>query len=255
MKKLIGLALLLAFVAAPAVAQPVGLGPVTEPVGNLEPGFPTAIADTTTTPATAVEFGVAGSYRTNGGTWEEALIQVNYGILDELQLRGTWNVIIGEGRVDGNFDTVAGLLWVPVLEEDMIPSMGIEISGRAPTGLGYTGYDASALGILTKTFGEARVHLNAGYTTIGDRRSGIRNDADFYALGMDYVIQDDLILVANASTEEARWKGVKRIHMIEAGVRSALTDVDILSFGVGAGLGPGKATPAFTATVGYQRAM
>jgi len=259
MKKFIGAALLFAFVVAPVFAQgagePVDLGPVGGGIGNLEPGFPTAIADTSTTPETAWEVGVAGSYITNGTVFEEALLQVNYGILENLQLRGTWAWVIGEGRVAGNGDTDVGLLWAFLAEDDMMPSMGIEISGKAPTGDGFTGYNGTAIGVLTKTFGEARVHLNAGYTTIGDDRPGIRNDADYFAIGMDYPLLDNLVLVADGFSLEAPVEGGDRIEMVEAGVRAAVTDVDIISFGVATSVGNGNITPDFTATLGYQRAL
>ena len=259
MKKFLGAALLLAFAVAPVFGQgagePIDLGPVTGGIGNLEPGFPAVIADTTTTPETAWEAGLAGAYVTNGGTYEAALVQVNYGILENLQIRGAWGWVIGEGTVAGNGDTTIGLLWAFLAEEDAMPSMGVEVAGRAPTGDGFTGYDGTATGVLTKTFGEVRAHLNAGYTTIGDSSPGMRNDSDYFAVGVDYPLLDNLVLIVDAYSQEAPLEGANRIEMIEAVVRAALTDVDILSVGVAASIGNGNITPDFVAVVGYQRAL
>lgn len=259
MKKFLGAALLLAFAVAPVFGQgagePIDLGPVTGGIGNLEPGFPASIADTTTTPETTWEAGLAGGYVTNGGTYEAALVQVNYGILENLQVRGTWGWLLGEGTVVGNGDTTIGLLWAFLAEEDAMPSMGIEIAGRAPTGDGFTGYNGTATGVLTKTVGETRVHFNAAYTTIGASNPGVRNDSDYFAVGMDYPLLDNLVLIVDAFSAEATFEGNDREEMVEAGVRAALSDVDILSFGVAVGIGNGNATPDFVAVVGYQRAL
>lgn len=264
MKKFLGVALLLAFAVAPVFAQdagePIDLGPIAGGIGNLEPGFPAQIADTSVTPATAWEAGVALGYISaddthDGGTYETAVVQVNYGILDNLQARAAWGWLVGEGRVAGNGDTTLGLLWAPIAEDGMMPSMGIEVAVGLPTGDGFTGYSGTATGVVTKTLGEARAHLNAAYTTIGDSTPGVRNDADYFAVGMDYPILDNLVLVADLYSREAKSEGGDRVEMVEAGVRTTLSDVDILSLGIAVGVGNGNSTPDIGLVLGYQRAM
>ncbi|MHC4715260.1 MAG: hypothetical protein ACYTAN_18650 [Planctomycetota bacterium] len=83
----------------------------------------------------------------------------------------------------------------------------------------------------------------------------IRNDTDFIAIGMDYPLLDNLVLIVDAYSEEARFEGGDRLEAVEGGVRWALSDIDTLSIGVSAGIGNGNITPAFTAAVGYQRAL
>lgn len=260
MRKALALTLLGMFLAVPAYSQEA-LGPAAGAVANLEPGFPTVIADTTPTPATQFEVGVAGGYSTGSplGTYETLLVQVNYGVVDAVQARVAWDWIIGEGKVDGNADATLGLLWAPIAEQDVLPSMGIEVSARVPTGDGFTGYDGSIVGVATKTVGQARFHFNAGYTTIGDSTSTMmvhtRNDTDVFALGMDYPLLDSLVFVTDIYSAEARYEGANRVEMLEAGLRWMLSDMDTLSFGVGVCVGNGNMTPDFTAVLGYQRCL
>ncbi|MHC4715261.1 MAG: hypothetical protein ACYTAN_18655 [Planctomycetota bacterium] len=162
MRKVLVLALLGMFLAAPAYSQEA-LGPASGGVANLEPGFPTVIADAVATPPTEWEVGAATGYETNGGTIHTGLLQVNYGVIDCVQARASWDWILGEGKVDGNGDTNLGVLWVAVMEDDSIPAMALEVAGRLPTGDGFTGYDGTILGILTKTYGETRVRRHAAH--------------------------------------------------------------------------------------------
>ncbi len=243
-----------AFAAVPAFGQEA-LGPAEGSVANLEAGFPTAIIDTTPTPTTAWEMGVAAGYVTNGAVYETAKIQVNYGIMEAVQVSAAWNAVLGEGLVAGNGDTTLSMLWAALGEDGNMPSMGLMLAGRLPTGDGFTGYDGTIAGAATKTVGEARFHLNVGYTTIGNNQTANRADADFVAIGMDYPILDDMVLVVDAYSAEAPVMGADRLEAIEAGIRTALSDIDTLSVGVSTRIGNGNATPEFTATVGYQRAL
>ena len=249
--------------AVPAFAQET-LGPAGGNVGNLEGaftaalpalGFPVALIDTTTTAPSVFEVGMAATYVTNGGCVYFGLLQANYGLMDGLQLSANMPLVVGEGLVTGNGDLNLDVLWACLAEQGNMPSVGIGGGVRLPTGEGFTGYDGRIVGAMTKTLGQARLHFNAGYTTIGNRSLGVRNDADVFALGMDYPILDNLVLVGELISQEAPVEGADRWEFVEGGVRAALTDTDTLSAGVAVGIGNGNATPDFMATVGYQKAM
>jgi hypothetical protein len=243
------------FAVTPAFAQEA-LGPATGGVADLDGGFPASILDTTTIGPGSWELGVTGSYLTNGTVYETAGIQVKYGIMDGLEASIGWDAVLGEGLVAGNGDTTLGVLWAAIPEGDILPSMGVGAFGSLPSGDGFTGYSGTAVGVATKTIGQARVHLNAAYTTIGDNTAACeRNDADYVALGMDYPLYDNLILVVDGFSAESAALGQDRYEMVEAGVRMALSDMETLSVGVGVSVGNGNATPDFTGTIGYQRAL
>ena len=242
------------FAAGPVFAQEA-LGPASGNVANLEGGFPTAIIDTTTTDPSAFEAGFALTYQTNGQVLYTSLLQVNYGLMEGLQLSASMPAVLGEGMVRGNGDMVLDVLWAFLAEEGNMPSMAVGVGLKVPTGEGYTGGDGRIIPAVTKTNGQARFHLHARYTTIGDRAALVRNDVDFFVLGMDYPLLDKLVLVVDAYSKEDTGLGNDRLEAIEVGVRAELTEVDTLSAGVSVGIGNGNATPDFTATVGYQRAL
>ena len=221
---------------------------------NLQPGFATSLADTTPTPVGKFSVGVAGSYATNGTDVEAAVIQVAYGLTSEMQATASWPMLLGQGRVAGNGDTVLALLWAPVKEDGNMPSMGLEVSGSFPTGYGFTGYNGTITGVATKTLGEIRAHLNASFTTIGKPQGG-ENHVDNYVLGMDYMILDNMCLVVDGYSAQNPVKFQDRIEMVEVGLRVALTDMDIVSVGVAVGVGNGNMTPDLMGTVGYQREL
>ena len=217
---------------------------------NLEPGFATTLADTTTTPVGKFSFGVNGSYLTDGGSLETALLEVAYGITADIQATAAWPLVVGEGKVAGNGDTYLALLWAPVKEQDWMPSMGVEIAGKLPTGYGFTGYDGTITGVASKVLGPVRAHVNASLTTLG--KDG---HVDAYALGMDYMILDNVCLIVDGFSVQNPVPFADRVEMVEVGVRAAITDLDMVSVGVAVGIGNGDMTPDFTATVGYQREM
>ena len=137
----------------------------------------------------------------------------------------------------------------------MVPALGIELSGRFPTGYGFTGYDGTLNGVASKTFGEIRAHVNAAYTTIGNNDTADRAHTDSFKIGADYMVVDNTCLIVDAFSNLAPARGLDRVQGAEVGVRTALTDVDILGVGIGFGLGNGNLTPDFTATVSYQREL
>lgn len=256
MKKILALSLFVVVFAAGGVFAQEDLGPATGAVANLEAGFPTQIVDTTVTPAGEIELGVAGGYVTNGITFETVRLQANYGLTEGVQLSADMPLVIGQGLVPGNGDINVDVLWAFLAEEGSIPSLGVIGGVKFPSGEGYTGWDGKVVLVATKTLGEARAHLNAGYTTLGSNGAApVRADTDAIALGLDYPILDNLVLIGDIVSAEHPVKGADRLEFIEVGGRYALTEVDTLSAGISIGIGNGNATPDFAATVGYQRAL
>jgi len=261
--------------------------------GNLEAGFPTSIIDNTTVPQGRLVVGInagidAGSPYPNvqdDGTpafsWKRTILtsmwEVQYGIMPDAQITAKWPLIVGKGVVSGNFDTTLALLWAPVKEDDTMPALGVEVAVRVPTGYGKSGWDASVTGVASKKLGEVGTFLNATYTTIGNNDDfnnvpavSRRNDTNSFKLGADYMVMDNICLVADYVNQQS-WLSltaadtdfggapdpftVDRVQLLEIGARMAVTDVDTVSVGVAVGVGNGNITPDMIGTVGYQRLL
>jgi len=247
-----------ALLAVPAFAQQAQPAPKAAPVasdaGNLVQGFPTQIIDTTTTPEGKLQFDVNAGYVSGEGL-QTTLWELSYGVTPDVQISAFWPFIIGEGRVTGNFDTSIEVLGNLYKGDENWPSFGLELIGRFPTGFGFTGYDGTINGVATKAFGAWRANLNAGYTTIGNNETANRAHTDSYKIGVDYMVEDNVCVIADYFNNMAPVIGAERIQMLEVGARWAATQIDTLSLGVGVGVGNGNATPDFTATLGYQRVL
>lgn len=249
MKKILALVVVVLASACVFAQEPMKSGP--SAAMDLSSGIPTAIADTVVLPVNAFEVALAGGYVTDGIVYETGLIALTYGVLEDVQITAKWPMIFGEGKVTGNGDTTIAALWAPWKVEDV--SMGIELAGRTPTGEGFTGYDGTITGIATMPIGEVRAHVNAGYTTIGNNQTADRAHTDSFKLGMDYMAMDDVCVILDVFSNMAPVRGADRLEMVEAGVRYAMTEVDIISAGVAVSIGNGNATPDFVGTLGYQR--
>jgi hypothetical protein len=250
----------LVFSIVPVFAQeePVAAAPMSA-AADLSAGFPTAVIDTVVLPVNKAEVGLAAGYLTDGFVYETGVLEVTYGFLANLQGTAKWPLILGEGRVEGNADTTLAVLWAAMEADGSMPALGLEVAGRFPTGYGFTGYDGSLTGVATFNIADARLHVNAGITTIGNNESigdfCNRSHTDSFKVGVDYMVVDNTCLIVDAFSNMAPWEGADRLEGVEVGVRAALTDVDVLSVGIGGGIGNGNVTPDFTATVGYQRAL
>ena len=245
--------LVLAVVLASSVVFAQEAAPLSSAAKDLSAGFGTSVIDTLTLPAGKLELGAAAGYVTNSEVFETGLISVTYGIIDGLQANANWPLVLGEGHLDGNGDTNLGLLWEAVKDDGSTPALGLQLSGRIPTGYGFTGYNGTLTGVITKSFGEFRLLGNAGVTTIGKNGDDGRNHTDSFKIGADYMVLDNIDVIVDLSSDMASVQGADRIEALEIGMRYAMTDVDVLSAGIAVGIGNGNATPDFMGTVGYQR--
>lgn len=269
--------LVLVLLAAPVFAQEAAVTPKTSgEVRNLEVGFPTQVVDTMTIPQGKFEFGLSMGYENFKGdaAVNDSFISVNplvaYGIMPNLEVMFSMPLLLTEGTINyntgimgntdqgANFDTDWGLLWRINEEGDVLPSFGIGLSVKAPTGYGADGWDGTALGVMTKTIGPVRLNINASITTIGKSNGNIitQDHLDSYGIGVDFPVMDNLVLIVDTfSSEDPQvTSGTARANVVEFGARFALTETDILSGSVGTSYGPGI-SPDLTLVVGYQKLL
>lgn len=288
MKKI--LALMVVVLAATCVFAQEPMKTGSSPAMDISGSFPTSIIDTITLPVNGFEVGVSGTYVTTtagrsgvfypnaiGSVYYPVVGELTYGVIEDLQVTAKWPVIFGEGMRAGNGDTVIAGLWQAVKDDGTIPAMALELAAKFPTGKGFTGYDGTITGVISKAFGELRVFANAGYTTIGKDMSendkpffdldgdldhdgdevafGKRAHTDSFKLGAAYMAMDDLCVIVDVASNMSILEGEDRVDSVEVGARYAMTEVDIISAGIGVGVGNGNATPDLTATLGYQREL
>ena len=95
--------------------------------------------------------------------------------------------------VDGWGDISFIMKHLVIAEEDKIPAFLVRMAIKLPTGdeekgLGTGDTNVGFLGVLTKGFGPATVHLNLGYTFVGDQDEDSDNNEVNYGVAGEYGI-------------------------------------------------------------------
>ena len=116
-------------------------------------------------------------------------------------------------------------------------ALAVRVEADLPTGVNSKGVDTQFTGILTRSFGRLRVHLNAGYTILGspqgqERPSAYRAVAAVsYPLGYPTSFRDTLI--ASVYTHQSDLRGQRNNTGVEVGIRHQLTSRFVLDAGLG----------------------
>jgi hypothetical protein len=103
----------------------------------------------------------------------------------------------------------------------------VRVEADLPTGVNSKGVDTQFTGILTRSFGRLRVHLNAGYTILGSPQGQERPGAYravaavSYPLGYPTSFRDTLI--ASVYTRQSDLRGQRNNTGVEVGIRHQLT--------------------------------
>lgn len=135
-----------------------------------------------------------------------------------------------------------------------LPALAVKVSLDFPTGVRSRGVHTKLKGMVTRSFGPTRAHLNVGYEFIGHAREGERNGRYEVILGVQYPLgyprHFNTTLLADVFTQQAVRSGESNPTGIEVGVRHQIAPLVVIDTGVGTEFaGPAKRTPFF-ATVG-----
>lgn len=139
-------------------------------------------------------------------------LPVAYGIMDryEVSLAPSYHMFRRE-RI--NSDTGVGDIWLnfkatALFEEDTGFGLGGLVYAKLPTadedkglGTGETDYGIAVLG--SKHFGNIGLHLNLGYTIVGEPDYADYDDQVTYGLGMDYAVMENLSVISELTGETA----------------------------------------------------
>jgi len=221
---------------------------------NLDPNRPIGMEDAYAIPKGEIgmEGGVRFNDRREGRTRVTFQPQIIYGAFDnaQIEIQGDLftepNSLVGASK---SGDLHLGLLYNFNTETLTLPAMAIRVETDLPTGVNSRGVDTQVTGILTRSFGRLRAHLNAGYTVLGlpkgqERPGAYRAVAAVsYPLGYPDSFRDTLI--ASVYTRESDLRGQRNHTGVEVGIRHQLTSRLV----VDAGLGTEFAGPADRAAV------
>lgn len=221
---------------------------------NLDPNRPIGMEDAYAIPKGEIgmEGGVRFNDRREGRTRVIFQPQIIYGAFEnaQIEIQGDLftepNSLVGASK---SGDLHLGLLYNFNTETLALPAMALRVETDLPTGVNSRGVDTQVTGILTRSFGRLRAHLNAGYTVLGlpkgqERPGAYRAVAAVsYPLGYPDSFRDTLI--ASLYTRESDLRGQRNHTGVEVGIRHQLTSRLV----VDAGLGTEFAGPADRAAV------
>ncbi|TAJ10970.1 MAG: hypothetical protein EPO61_01425 [Nitrospirae bacterium] len=226
---------------------------------NLDPNRPIQMEDAYAVAEGEIglESGVRVNDRREGKTRVTYQPQIIYGAFANTQIEIQGDVytdphtLVGPNK-SGNLHL--GVLYNFNQETLDLPAFAMRIGAELPTGLDSKGVGTEVTGILTRSYGRARVHLNAGYTFVGtpqgQERSGAYRAvaAVSYPLGYPDRFQDTLIV--DVYTRQSDLVGQRNNTGVEIGLRHQLTPRIVLDGGIGTEFyGPADRS-ALTGTIG-----
>ena len=209
---------------------------------NLDPNRPIAMEDAYAIPKgeIGIEGGVRFDDRREGRTRVTFQPQIIYGAFDNAQIELQGDLITEPHTLIGgnkSGDLHAGLLYNFNTETVKVPALAVRAEVDLPTGLSSRGVDSQITGIMTRSFGRLRAHLNAGYTLLGSPQGQERPGAYrmvaavSYPLGYPTSFRDTLI--ANVYTRQSDRRGQRNNTGVEVGLRHQLTSRLVLDGGIG----------------------
>jgi hypothetical protein len=209
---------------------------------NLDPNRPIGMEDAYAIPKGEIgmEGGVRFNDRREGRTRVTFQPQIIYGVFDnaQIEIQGDLftepNTLVGANK---SGDLHLGLLYNFNTETLQLPAMAVRVETDLPTGVNSKGVDTQLTGILTRSFGRLRAHLNAGYTLLGSPQGQERPGAYravvavSYPLGYPGSFRDTLI--ASIYTRQSDQRGQRNNTGCEIGLRHQLTSRIVLDAGLG----------------------
>lgn len=162
-------------------------------------------------------------------------VGVGYGLLPTLEIGAGFGGQIEErleesgsdDRAGGIGDLVLAAKWSLYAGPELQPSLALAPSVKLPTadeddGLGSGEVDADITAILSHPVtARAGVHLNAGYTWVGDTREEPADDELHGGVAADYQVTDAVQVVAEAAAAKAVTSGERAAFYGRGGLRWA----------------------------------
>jgi hypothetical protein len=164
-------------------------------------------------------------------------------------------LIFGNTDKTGSADIRTLLFYNFNMEGVLFPAIALEAAIDIPTGKNREGVDPSFELILTKTLGSKkfrRIHVNGEYRLNTDPQGNERRHLYTLTAGYSQRMTPNSIIIFDFYRERERGESVE-VNVIEAGTRTQLDPLTVLS--IGGGIGVGQESPRFQVTVGLQRSL
>ena len=209
---------------------------------NLDPNRPIGMEDAYAIPKGEIglEGGVRFNDRREGRTQVTFQPQIIYGAFVNTQIEIQGDLFTDPRSIVGankSGDLHVGVLYNFNAETLRLPAFAVRVEADLPTGVNSKGVDSQLTGILTRSFGRLRVHVNAGYTVIGSPQGHERPGAYravaavSYPLGYPTSFRDTLI--ASIYSRQSDLRGQQNHTGVEIGIRHQLTSRVVLDGGLG----------------------
>ena len=226
---------------------------------NLDPNRPIQMEDAYAIPKGEIglESGVRFNDRRAGKTRFVFQPQIIYGAWYNTQIEIQGDFFTEPGSVVGankSGDLHLGVLYNFNTETLTLPAFAMRVEADLPTGVRSKGVDTQVTGVLTRSFGRLRVHLNAGYTALGSPQGQERDGAYrvvaavSYPIGYPHRFRETLIV--DVYTRQSDLVGQRNNTGVEIGLRHQLSSRVVLDGGIGTEfIGPSDRS-ALTGTLG-----
>ena len=188
----------------------------------------------------AVEGGAGFNDRRQGRTRLAFQPQLLYGAYYNTQLEIGGDLLTEPTTISGaekSGDLRVGVLYNFNTETLNVPALAVKLEMELPTGVRSRGVDGTISGIVTRSFGRWRTHLNAEYTVVGAAQGSERNwfyrllAGVSYPLGYPERFVDTLI--ADVFTRQSDFSGERNPTGVEVGLRHQLSSRIVLDGGLG----------------------
>lgn len=226
---------------------------------NLDLGRPLRIEDAYPIPKgeVGVESGVAVRDQRGDGFGYGIELRVLYGAAYNAHIEiGAHAAFEGSSSAatDRQGALTLGVLYNLNTESLTWPALAVRAEAAAPSGFRDTGTDAAAGLIITRTFGRARTHVNAGYAVSGSAAADERRGVYEAAVGMSYPLgypsRFRETLIADVFTQQSAVPSESNSTGLELGLRHQVNHRIVLDLGAGSDVWGPDDRAAWYATVG-----
>lgn len=226
---------------------------------NLDPNRPIAIEDAYPVPhgEIGVEGGVLFNDRKQGNSRWVFQPQILIGAFANTQIELSSNLATDPTTVvgdDKSGDLSLGVLYELNTETVNVPAFAVRAGLGFPTGVNSQGVDTELTGVMTRSFGRWRTHLNVGYTFLGSPQGNERSGwyrvvaAVSYPLGYPTSFRDTII--ANVFTRQSNLVGQTNPTGIGMGLRHQVSSRVVFDMGLGSEFAGPPDRSVFFSTIG-----
>jgi len=226
---------------------------------NLDPNRPIAIEDAYVIPKGEIglEGGLAYNDRRQGRGRLAVQPQIIYGAFDNTQIELMTTTLTDPQTVSGDDksgDLSLGVLYNFNTETVDVPAFALRVELGFPTGVRSRGLDSEVTGVMTRSFGRWRTHVNLGYTFLGapaaNERAAVYRAvaAVSYPLGYPESFRDTLI--ANVFTRQSDRQGERNPSGIGIGLRHQVSSRVVADVGLGSEVTGPADRSSFFGTIG-----